>query len=111
MGFRKKGLRDQGFRGSSENNETLRQAQGDKKKWLKGIREFIRQNFLEVIYPDERISEKAIWLLEHYALSDGLRTVDALIAASAIAYKAALATANFKHFKNVAGLHIILFEP
>jgi hypothetical protein len=50
-------------------------------------------------------------LLEHYALSDGLRTVDALIAASAIAYKAALATANFKHFKNVAGLHIILFEP
>ena len=78
---------------------------------MKGIKEFIRQNFLEVIYPDERISEKAIWLLEHYALSDGLRTVDALIAASAIAYKAALATANFKHFKNVAGLHIILFEP
>jgi len=32
MGFRKKGLRDQGFRGSSENNETLRQAQGDKKR-------------------------------------------------------------------------------
>jgi predicted nucleic acid-binding protein len=72
---------------------------------LKGIREFIRQNFLEVIYPDERISEKAIWLLEHYDLSDGLRTIDALIAASAIAHKAALATANSKHFKNIAGLH------
>jgi predicted nucleic acid-binding protein len=81
------------------------------KSELKSVKEFIRLNVPEIIYPDERISEKAIWLLEHYALSDGLRTVDALIAASAIAYKAALATANFKHFKNVAGLHIILFEP
>jgi predicted nucleic acid-binding protein len=40
-----------------------------------------------------------------------VRTVDALIAESAVSHKAALATANFKHFKNVAGLHIIRFEP
>ena len=78
---------------------------------LKSVKEFIRLNFLEIIYPDERISEKAIWLLEHYALSDGLRTVDALIAASAVSHKAALATTNFKHFKNIAGLHVIHFEP
>jgi len=32
MEFLKKGSRDQGFKGSSENNETLRQAQGDKKR-------------------------------------------------------------------------------
>ena len=32
MGFLKKGSRGQGFRGSSENNETLRQAQGNKKR-------------------------------------------------------------------------------
>jgi len=32
MGFLKKGSMDRGFKGSSENNETLRQAQGDKKR-------------------------------------------------------------------------------
>jgi len=80
------------------------------KSELKGVKEFIRLNFPDIIYPDERISEKAIWLLEHYALSDGLRTVDALIAASAVSHKAALATANFKHFKNIEGLHVIRFE-
>lgn len=81
------------------------------KSELKSVKEFVRLNFLEVIYPDERISEKAIWLLEHYALSDGLRTVDALIAASALSHKAALATANYKHFKSIEGLHLIRFEP
>jgi len=81
------------------------------KSELKSVKVFVRLNFLEVIYPNERISEKAIWLLEHYALSDGLRTVDALIAASALSYKAALATANYKHFKSIEGLHLIRFEP
>ena len=81
------------------------------KSELKSVKEFIRLNFSKIIYPDERISEKAIGLLEHYALSDGLRTVDALIAASALSYKAALATANYKHFKSIEGLHVIRFEP
>jgi predicted nucleic acid-binding protein len=66
---------------------------------------------MKVIYPDERISEKATGLLEHYALSDGLRTVDALIAASALSNKAALATANYKHFKSIEGLQMIRFDP
>lgn len=81
------------------------------KSELKIVKEFIRLNFSKIIYPDEKVSEKAIWLLEHYALSDGLRTVDALIAASAISHKAALATANYKHFKSIEGLHTIRFEP
>jgi len=40
MGFLKKDSRGQGFKGSSENNETLRQAQGDKKKWprIRGVK-------------------------------------------------------------------------
>ena len=32
MGFLKKGSRGQGFRGSSKNNETLRQAEEDRKR-------------------------------------------------------------------------------
>ena len=81
------------------------------KSELKSVKEFIRLNFSKIIYPDERISEKAIGLLEHYALSDGLRTVDALIAAFALSHKAALATVNYKHFKSIEGLQLIRFDP
>ncbi len=80
------------------------------KNELKSVKEFIRVNFSKTIYPDEKISEKAIALLEHYALSDGLRTVDAIIAASALSQKASFATANYKHFKSIDGLHVIRFE-
>lgn len=81
------------------------------KRELKTVKEFIKANFPAMIYPDEKIYEKAILLLERYALSDGLRTVDALIAASAIIHNAALATANYKHFKNIHGLNVLKFEP
>ncbi len=81
------------------------------KNELKSVKEFIRLNFSKIIYLDERISERAIGLLEHYALSDGLRTIDALIAASASSHKAALATANYEHFRSIEGLHVIRFEP
>jgi predicted nucleic acid-binding protein len=81
------------------------------KKELKNVKEFIRLNFSKVFYPDENISEKAILLLERHAPSDGLRTVDALIAASAISHKAALASANYKHFKGIDGLNVMRFEP
>jgi predicted nucleic acid-binding protein len=81
------------------------------KSELKSVKEFMRLNFSKIIYPDERISEKAIGLLEHYALSDGLRTVDALIAATAASHKASLATANYRHFKSIEGLHVLRFMP
>ena len=81
------------------------------KKELKSVKEFVRLNFSKIIYPDERISEKAIGLLEHYALSAGLRTVDALIAATATSQRAALATANYRHFKSIEGLHLLHFKP
>jgi predicted nucleic acid-binding protein len=48
-------------------------------------------------------------LLERYALSDGLRTGDAIIAVSALSHKASLAAANYKHFKSIEGLHVIRF--
>ena len=80
------------------------------KSELKSVKEFVRLNFPKIIYPDERISEKAILLLERHAPADGLRTVDALIAASAVSHKAALATANYKHFKSIEGFHVIQFK-
>lgn len=81
------------------------------KKELKTVKEFIKANFPAPLYPDEKVYEKAVLLLERYALADGLRTVDALIAASALLGNAALATANYKHFKNILHLKVLKFEP
>jgi predicted nucleic acid-binding protein len=78
---------------------------------LKLVKKFIRDNFSAVIHPDEKTSEKAIALLERHTLSDGLRTVDAIIAASALTNSTALATANFKHFKSISILEIMKFTP
>lgn len=81
------------------------------KEELRSVKKFIRENISHVIHPDERISEKAIHLLERHAMSDGLRTVDALIAASALINGATLASANYKHFKNISTLEVIKFNP
>lgn len=78
---------------------------------LRAIKEFIRDNIAGVIHPDERISEKAIMLLEGYALADGLRTVDAIVAATALREDDTLVSANVKHFKKIVGLEISKFEP
>lgn len=78
---------------------------------LKAVKDFIKANILTVIYPDEKISEKAILLLERHSLSEGLRTVDALIAASALVHGATLATGNYRHFKKISGLGIMKFIP
>jgi hypothetical protein len=78
---------------------------------LRAVKEFIRDNIADIIHPDERISEKAITLLEGYALADGLRTVDAIVAATALREDDTLVSANYKHFKKIAGLDVNKFEP
>ena len=81
------------------------------KKELKTLRTFFRENISDMLHPNDKISEKAIDLLEHHALSEGLRTVDALIAASALINDAPLVTANWKHFKGITGLTVERFRP
>ncbi len=78
---------------------------------LRAVKEFIRENIATVIHPDERLSEKAIALLEGHASADGLRTSDALVAATALRADDTLVTANHKHFKKIAGLEVRKFVP
>ena len=78
---------------------------------LRAVKEFIRDNIAGVIHPDERISEKAITLLEGHASADGLRTVDALVAATALREDDTLVSANYKHFKKIPGLDVNRFAP
>ena len=81
------------------------------KQELKVIKDFIKSNIFAVIHPDGKVSEKAILLLERYAFSDGLRAIDALIAATALANSIPLATANHKHFNKIQNLSVIKFVP
>ncbi len=76
---------------------------------LRAVKEFIRENIAAVIAPDESISEKAIALLEGHALADGLRTIDALVAATALQEDKTLVTANHKHFRKIPGLEVRKF--
>ena len=72
---------------------------------------FVSENLSAVIHPDEVISKRAIQLLELYALRAGLRVVDALIAATALESRVALATADVRHYRTITGLPVIGFRP
>ena len=72
---------------------------------------FVSENLAAVIHPDEAISRRALQLLERYAQRAGLRVVDALIAATALERSVALATANVRHYRAVAGLSVVGFRP
>ena len=72
---------------------------------------FVSENLAAVIHPDEAISRRALQLLERYAQRAGLRVVDALIAATALEHRVALATANVRHYRAITGLSMVGFRP
>jgi predicted nucleic acid-binding protein len=72
---------------------------------------FVSANLAAVIHPDEAISRRAIRLLERHALRDGLRVVDAIIAATALEAGTGLATANVRHYRPISGLSLVSFRP
>ena len=51
------------------------------------------------------------WYIESYALSDGMRVADALIAASAVQSGAALMTANVPHYKCIPDITLEHYRP
>ena len=59
-----------------------------------------------VIHIDAAIGQLAYDLLKRYARSDGLRTFDSLIAATAIGRDFALVSRNRKHFAIIDGLRL-----
>lgn len=55
------------------------------------------------------ISERAMALIDAYALSHGLQLADALIGATALEHGLALLTGNAKHFLHLPGLAVEVF--
>lgn len=70
---------------------------------------FVATNIARVVHPDAQCSERAIHLIQQYALPHGLRVVDALIAAGALLNRARLATGNRRHFRYIEGLELLPF--
>jgi len=58
------------------------------------------------IPPNEDITRRAYYLMKTYAKGAGLRTLDSLIAATALEEGLTLATRNRKHFQMIAGLSL-----
>ena len=65
----------------------------------------------DVLPIGERISTEAMFLVERYALSHGVRMADALVGATALRYDRPLHTANAKHYGMFKGIELVVFEP
>ena len=57
------------------------------------------------------ISDRAMQLIDAYALPHGLQLGDALIAAAALEHELTILTANTKHFGPIKGLKVEVFVP
>jgi predicted nucleic acid-binding protein len=75
------------------------------------IRRFIKDFGLRTLPFTENIGHRAAIYIEEYALSCGLRSADAIIAATASEYNLTLCTGNAKHFKPIHDLELVLFKP
>lgn len=81
------------------------------KEELRPLRLTMQRNGWRVLPLTENIGQRATVYLENYALSDGMRLADALIAASAVESGAVLLTGNERHYKCVPGLALDRYEP
>ena len=59
----------------------------------------------------ESISEKAIAIMEEFALSVRLDPMDAFVFATALDYDITLCSGNEKHFRPICGLQSRVFRP
>jgi predicted nucleic acid-binding protein len=64
-----------------------------------------------IIYINEDISTKAMFLVEQYFLSHSIQLADALIGATSTVYGLPLLTANTKHYKILKNIILKKFNP
>lgn len=76
------------------------------KKQHQVIRSMLTEFNFIVLPFTENISHRASIYVEHYALSNGVRAGDAIIAATAVEANLVLCTANQKHFKPIPELQL-----
>ena len=75
------------------------------------IKDFLLSFGFIVLPLTENIGHRASIYIEEYTLSSGLRSGDAIIAATAVENSLVLASSNLKHFKVVKELQLKIFKP
>lgn len=81
------------------------------KQELNLLHKFITSNGIKVLYISHEINMHAIYLLQEYALSDGIQLADAFIAATSLHYGDEILTANLKHYRKLPNIKIKKFNP
>ena len=81
------------------------------KKELRMLRRTIGLNGWRILPLTEEIGHRATHYVENYALSNGIRMADALIAASAVQSDATLMTANVRHYKCIPDITLEHYRP
>jgi hypothetical protein len=77
----------------------------------KHIKDFLTAFDFLVLPLTENIGHRASIYIEEYTLTSGLRSGDAIIAATAVENNLPLASSNVKHFKMIKELKLKRFKP
>lgn len=81
------------------------------KRELTLLRSALRKWNAKVLYINEDISAKAMFLVEQHYLRNSLVVADALIASTAISNGVKLLTGNTKHYKIIKNIELESFKP
>jgi predicted nucleic acid-binding protein len=77
----------------------------------KYVKDFISSFGFIVLPLTENIGHRASIYVEEYTLSSGIRSGDAIIAATAVENNKILSSSNVKHFKMIKELKLKAFKP
>ncbi|MDI6687562.1 MAG: type II toxin-antitoxin system VapC family toxin [Desulfobacterales bacterium] len=77
----------------------------------KHIKDFLTAFDFIVLPLTENIGHRASIYVEEYTLASGLRSGDAIIAATAVENNLPLASSNVRHFKMIKDLQLKIFKP
>ena len=77
----------------------------------KYVKDFITSFGFIVLPLSQNIGHRASIYIEEYALSSGMRSGDALIAATAVENNMPLVSSNAKHFRVIKDIKLKTFKP
>lgn len=77
---------------------------------LKAWKAFIKDRNIQVLTIDQDVTSKAMYWMEEYVLSHGLRLADALIAATADVHGKDLVTGNISDYRFIHGISLKHFR-
>lgn len=78
---------------------------------LRALKQYMVSRRVECVPIDSATTDRAIYLMEKFGLSHGLRMGDSLIAAAVDIRGDTFLTANASHYRMIPGLSVQVFRP